>query len=559
VHAGPLALTRLPRRWRASAAVGIVSVALIAASAAPAPADASASGARGAARPVAVSRGVVAPVPALDWHKCFGGLRCTRADVPLDYDDPTGPTTSIFMSMRPADDQARRIGALFVNPGGPGGPSSQLVSLFARALGPVVRDRFDIIGIDPRGVGRSRQLRCRSTTPAPAFPRATVPLTLDQARPLIRYDQWVADACAEQANDILDHMTTADTARDMDLVRQAVGDNALSYYGISYGTYLGATFAAMFPDQVRAVVLDGVLDPVAWSTGREGRADDLPFSTRLRSGVGAWEALTSAFAECDRVGLARCRYAGAVADQWRQLVRRLRQGPVRLGHGQVFTYSDLVGGALGALYDRRGYRPLFHSIAQLHAVVFPAAPTRRAGKAGIAAAFRRLAALAPDNPYAAGFGAAVAGARASRVFPSFEGVACSDSINPTDPTAWVHAGAVADRQGPWFGRVWTWASGPCATWPASKDDAFTGPWRTTTAEPLLVLGNFHDPATPISGARTVNTLFAGSRMISLNTWGHGAIGQSDCVATRVQQYLVHGLLPANGLVCQPNRQLFPRH
>src|SRR3954471_10162680 len=193
---------------RRAAAVAVAVTAVVAAALVSAPAQASHSP---AAQAAPVGRGVVAPVPALNWHPCFGGdLQCTRAAVPLDYDDPNGPAISIFMSMRPADDQARLVGALFVNPGGPGGPSSQLVQPFARALGPVVRDRFDVIGIDPRGVGRSQQLRCRSTTPAPAFPRATVPLTLDQARPLIRYDQWVADACAEQANDILDHMTTAD-------------------------------------------------------------------------------------------------------------------------------------------------------------------------------------------------------------------------------------------------------------------------------------------------------------------------------------------------------------
>jgi hypothetical protein len=147
--------------------------------------------------------------------------------------------------------------------------------------------------------------------------------------------------------------------------------------------------------------------------------------------------------------------------------------------------------------------------------------------------------------------------KAGLVRPSFEGVACSDSVNPTDPNAWVHAGAVADRQGPWFGRAWTWASGPCATWPASKDDAYLGPWRTTTSAPLMIIGNFHDPATPISGARIANTLFEGSHLLSLDTWGHGAIGESACVTARMQRYLVHGVLPPNGMVCQPDKQLFP--
>jgi pimeloyl-ACP methyl ester carboxylesterase len=545
-----------------AAAAVIASVAIIASSLAAAPVQASPA-TPGRSTPSA--RGVVAPIPTLNWHACFGGdLECTRAAVPLDYDDPAGATVSIFMSRLLARDQAHRIGSLFVNPGGPGVPASLVVQPIAGALGPQVRDRFDVIGIDPRGTGRSQQVRCQSDTAAPDFPAATVPLTLRQARPLIRFDSWVADSCADQANDILDHMSTADTARDMDLIRQAVGDSALSYYGISYGTYLGATYAAMFPDDVRAIVVDGVLDPVAWSTGRAGRGDELPFSTRLRSGVGAWEALTSAFAECDRVGKTRCRFAGRIADEWRALIQRLRRGRIHLRGGGSINYSGLVEGALGSLYDRRSVRFLFHAVDNLYRMaVQPGRPA--AGKGSVLHDLRRLADRAPDNPYApTAVSGAAAGrggdaARARPIFPSFEGISCADSVNPIDPTAWVRAGAIADRQGPWFGRAWTWASGSCAHWPGSKDDAFTGPWRTATAQPLLVIGNFHDPATPISGARTVNTLFEGSRMISLNTWGHGAIGHSACVTERIQRYLVHLGLPPNGLVCQPNKQLFPRH
>jgi pimeloyl-ACP methyl ester carboxylesterase len=549
------------RRANAMAAAAVIAaVAIIAASLA-APAQASAP----TPRALAPARGVVAPIPTLNWHACFGGdLECTRAAVPLDYDDPTGATVSIFMSRLLARDPAHRIGSLFVNPGGPGVPASLVVQPIAGALGSTVRDRFDVIGIDPRGIGRSQQVRCQSDTAAPDFPAVTVPLTLNQARPLIRFDSWIANSCADEANDILDHMSTADTARDMDLIRQAVGDSALSYYGISYGTYLGATYAAMFPDDVRAIVVDGVLDPVAWSTGRDGRGDELPFSTRLRSGVGAWEALTSAFAECDRVGAARCRFAGRIADEWRGLIQRLRHGPIHLRHGSI-NYSVLVEGALGSLYDRRSVRFLFHAVDNLYRMAFhPSRPG--AGKGSVLDDLRRLADRAPDNPYGttalsgAGDGRpSDAAARARAIFPSFEGVTCTDSVNPTDPTAWVRAGAIADRQGPWFGRAWTWASGACAHWPGSKDDAFTGPWRTATAQPLLVIGNFHDPATPISGARTVNTLFEGSRMISLNTWGHGAIGQSACVTARIQHYLVDLALPPNGLVCQANKQLFPQH
>ena len=313
----------------------------------------------------------------------------------------------------------------------------------------------------------------------------------------------------------------------------------------------------MFPDQVRALVLDGVLDPIAWSTGRDGAGDRLPFSTRLRSGVGSWDALVSAFDECDRVGKVRCPLAGDAAEEWRRIIHRLRQGPAAVSGGTI-VYSDVIGGALGALYNRAAYRFLMRAIHHLYRDLFVQRDHNLA-KGDLVAAFRTLARSQP-GPYSRW---APAGSRPSTGFgprsihPTFEGVACADSVNPTNPFAWVEAGAIADRMGPWFGRAWTWFSGPCATWPGSSDDAFRGPWRVETSSPVLLVANFHDPATPISGARTLNTLLDGSRLLSLDTWGHGAIGQSECSDARMSSYLVSGALPPAGLVCQPDKQLFP--
>jgi len=546
----PVRVRRISAR-RTGALVPIVAATLLAGGLSTTVADASPSSTRGAAS----STRALAP-PTLNWHSCFGGgVECTRATVPLDYDDPTGATTSIFMSRHLATDPGNRIGTLFINPGGPGGPSSQFTEGFANALGPQVAARFDVLGIDPRGVGRSTPARCRPNGPGPRYPRNDVPLDREQAKPLIRFNTWLADACAEDANAILDHMSTADTARDMDQVRQAVGDARLSYYGISYGTYLGATYAAMFPGNVRAMALDGVLDPIAWSTGRGGRGDDLPFSTRLRSGVGAWDALVSAFAECDRVGKARCRFAGEASEKWRRIMKRLKKGPAEVSGGRIF-YSDVVNGALGLLYDRGAYRFLMRDINFVYRELFVKGH-RTPAKVDLVSSFRKMARSRP-GPYARPpVSSARASAAARAYIASFEGVACSDSLNPTDPFAWVRAGAIADRQGPWFGRAWTWASGACATWPGSKDDAFVGPWQVDTSAPVLLVANFHDPATPVSGARALNTLLGGSRLLLLNTWGHGAIGQSDCTTSRMSSYLVNGTLPPPGFVCKPDKQLFP--
>ncbi|MGI8435036.1 MAG: alpha/beta fold hydrolase [Nocardioidaceae bacterium] len=526
-----------------------------------------------AQRPVATTATpsqVVAPVPVLDWQPCFSMRRaprsvatataaaaaraptllCTTARVPLDYDDPTGPTTRLFLSKLPASHPAQRIGSLFVNPGGPGGNAAGFAPYAAHLLGAGVHQRFDVIGIDPRGVGGSVQVQCHTADRPVPYPNAAFPWTPGQVKVQLRYNAHLRHTCAAGGNAILDHMTTADTARDMDLIRQAVGEARLSYYGISYGSYLGATYAAMFPDRIRAMIVDGVLDPVAWSTGRSGLGDKLPFSTRLRSGVGAWDALVSAFDECDRVGKQRCLLSGTAQQKWLRIVHLLKRHPVMTDEG-VVRYPDVIGYTLGPLYDRAGYRYLMRDIQRVYRSLF--GPDAKLSPAQAMLSLKHLgerAARRNGGPFGSD-------AWRSYAYPSFEGVACSDSVNPDKPTAWIRAGKIADSQGPWFGRLWTWLSSPCARWPGSSADAFRGPWRTRTSAPLLVVGNFHDPATPISGARHVNSLFRGSRLMTLRTWGHGALSQSQCITTRYSRYLLNVDLPVQGLVCAPDKALFP--
>ncbi|GAA5143024.1 alpha/beta hydrolase [Nocardioides marinquilinus] len=536
--------------------------------------DASTSAARtpaaaAAPRSTAAERQVArVATPRLRWERCGQGLppnlakrlTCATPKVPLDYDRPRGAPTQLFVARLRAEQPARRIGTLFVNPGGPGGSAAGAILDFASALGPRVRARFDVVGVDPRGVGGSGITACSGKVGFP--PRlAQYPLNREQATSRIRFDDRVRRACAQKRTPLVDHASTADVARDMDLIRRAVGDPKLTYYGVSYGSYLGATYARLFPNKVRALVVDAVLDPVAWSTGNPTtQGAKTPFTTRLRSGYGAYEALTAAWTECDRVGKKRCALAGDALGKWKRVLRAAKQGRLGDGNGSL-AYQDVVGIALGSLYSRFGIPSLASFVADLNAGLDRSARTgQRRVLVSESKQYPKLLKMRRELERRGLYTAPIVSAPARRPATTdvlFNAVTCSDSVNPRDPYAWERAAKEQDRTAPWFGRLWTWSSSPCARQGiGSSDDAFQGPWRTGTSTPLLVVGNTHDPATPISGARKVNTRFRDSVLLTWDGWGHAAIGQGGCVTSLTGTYLVTQQLPDDGTVCRQPKPLF---
>jgi pimeloyl-ACP methyl ester carboxylesterase len=566
---------RSPSRPLAAVVGAVVAAGLLSSVPGPARAvdDVAASSARTpavatSARATAAERQVArVAAPRLRWEKCGQGLppelaervTCATPKVPLDYDRPRGAKTRLFVARLRAEQPGRRIGTLFINPGGPGGSAASSIFGFADAFGPRVRARFDIVGIDPRGVGGSGVTACTGKVGFP--PRlAQFPLNRKQATNRIRYDDRVRRACDRNRTPLVDHASTADVARDMDLIRRAVGDPKLTYYGVSYGSYLGATYSRLFPHKVRAVVVDAVLDPVAWSTGNPTTTKaKTPFTTRLRSGYGAYEALTAAWTECDRVGPKRCDLAGNALGKWKRVLRAAKAGRLVV-EGTPVAYQDVVGLALGVLYDRSGIPFLAQFVADLNAELNRSARTGQRRVVSESKAYPKLLKIRRQlerrGLYTAPFVKAPA-RRQARADVLFNAVTCSDSMNPRDPYAWERAAKQQDRTAPWFGRLWTWASSPCARQGiGSSDDAYLGPWRTGTSTPLLVVGNTHDPATPISGARRLNTRFRDSVLLTWDGWGHAALGQGGCVTSLTAAYLVDQQLPDDGTVCRQPKPLF---
>ena len=489
-----------------------------------------------------------AAVPKLHWGSCaaegegLGAFQCATAMVPLDYDKPKGRQITLALARLPASDPSHKIGSLFLNPGGPGGSGVD----FLFGAGPFlysdeVRARFDLVGFDPRGIIRSTPLRCYDTFDEAIADLAPMPFpyTREEERVWIRSDRAVARACAEHAGPILDHMSTANVARDMDLLRRAVGDAKLTYAGYSYGTYLGSTYANLFPTKVRALVVDGVLDPVAWSTGRGDQARTLPFSNRLRSAKGAYATLQEFLRLCDAGG-PNCAFSqGDPKRRFDRLAKRLLREPVEFtdpetGEVILATYNELIGATLSVLYDPAVWPLWAEILQQLDELSSPAsaAADLRALRARLGVAFQQ-----EDYP---------------NFVEGFPGVACSETHNPANVGAWARAARAQDRQFPYFGRPWTWTSSICQPWPGRDHDQFDGPWNHTTANPVLVVGNLFDPATPYHGAVTVDRLLPNSRLLTLAGWGHTSLFASACIDAHVSTYLLTTRVPPKGTVCQPD-------
>jgi pimeloyl-ACP methyl ester carboxylesterase len=516
-------------RVRATLAVAVTVVA-VAVTSSQAPAT-EAPHARGGRTPA---------VPVLDWQPCFDdGFTCARAHVPLDYDDPSGPQISLRLARLASTDPDRRIGTLFVNPGGPGNPGVDFVVLAAReVLSARLRARFDIVSFDPRGVAGSAPVRCyrrhEANDPYEGLP--VFPLTSREERDTIIANAEYAAACVRNEQTMTRHTSTANVARDLDLLRQAVGDDTLTFAGFSYGTYVAATYANMFPNRVRALWVDGVLDPVAWATGRNGAGSRVPFSTRLRSGESSTATMQAFLRACDGADR-RCAFAGRNTQaKFDRLLDRLREEPVRGEDGEIlFRYGDAVASWLPPLYFQDAWPSLGDQLQQLYELTTPGAAARQ--HLDLLRVADELTGNATDG---------------------FNAVACVDTTNPTDTAAWPRAADAADARSAPFGRLWTWESGRCATWAARDTDRYMGPFDKRTSAPVLVVGNKLDPSTPYRGAVALDRLLPRSRLLTVDYAGHTSLGQSRCVTRVVDTYLINGSLPSPGTVCQSDRQPFER-
>jgi pimeloyl-ACP methyl ester carboxylesterase len=493
------------------------------------------------AGPAAAARDATPQVPTIDWQPCgddFPGLDCATVDVPLDYDSPGGRKTYIALARVPATDPANRIGSVFLNPGGPGGSGVGLVlSGFGAFVSENLDGRFDVVGFDPRGVGASDPLHCFDSEDdliAFILAQPVFPYQRGQYRPFYDHFASLADRCLTPRDVIARHMSTADVVRDLDLLRRAVGDRKLTYLGFSYGSYLGNTYANLYPKNIRALVIDGVLDPRLWSSGRQIESDR----------VATQEEFDEFLRLCKEAGPA-CAFGDGrrTAKRWEKLARTIEDEPVDLGVGFLYTYDFLIGDAASAMYSPEswggpeGYGVFLDLVADAALGDQSARAKARAARRSFLQAISQ-----PEEPdYDNGFDA-------------YFGNQCADTQYPGTFFEFRRIDRFA-RAGSRFGPYWWWFNAGCTDWPVAAD-RYAGPWTARTSAPVLVVGNFFDGVTAYTGAQATSRLLENSRLLSYAGWGHTAYGRSECTTEFVDAYLLDGSLPPKGTVCPANPNPF---
>ncbi|MDL4773986.1 MULTISPECIES: alpha/beta hydrolase [Thermomonosporaceae] len=452
------------------------------------------------------------------WKDCGDGFQCTAVEVPLDYAKPNGSRLKLSLIRLPASDPSKRVGSLFTNPGGPGGSGVGFARSVARTFGADLRRRFDIVGFDPRGVGASAPVRCMTGPQLDAFFGAdSSPDDKREVDAFAAESKAYAQACQAKAAQMLPHMGTVDASHDIDVLRAAVGDRKLTYYGASYGTYLGALYAEQFPKNVRALVLDGALDPKESSTG-----------TLVEQSKGFETAFRAFVADCVKRTCPLGTTAGAAKAKVADLLRKTDETPLtNTLDTRKINESWVTMGIATALYAKESWPVLRQALAQ-------------AVQNGDGTLLLRLAdqmvERGPDGTYSNQTDANMA-------------VNCVDKPNPPDAATYGTSADEAKRSSPLFGPFVVWGGLPCVYWPVQTKRR-PEPVTAKGAAPILVIGTLRDPATPYKWAESLASQLDSGVLLSLDGDGHTAYLQGNtCITRATDRYLTTAEPPKNGTLC----------
>jgi pimeloyl-ACP methyl ester carboxylesterase len=528
-------LTVMPKiRGRIARAVALTAAAVLSAAVYALPGAASAAG------PASPARAPAGPaVPVLAWKPCDDGFQCASARVPLNYRDPRGAQISVAVISHRATGPGPGLGWLFFNGGGPNPQVSTMSTVYPN-LPAAWRERYNIIMFDPRGMGYSTQVRCFPTEAAEHKLLGSLVFPVGRAQ-TEAYERAYAELdarCAAAAGPLLDHDSSTDIARDMNLLREAVGDPVLNYYGESYGTLLGAIYANLFPAATGRMILDGNVNPVAWSTGDS----QVPALVRLGSPQASEATMTAFLDLCGNASASACAFSAgtpaATIAKWNTLLRLVSQHPINLGSQGTYTYAAVVYSVnVAEVAQWQGNAAL---LQQLWIAATDSQPARSPSPAPTSSP-------SPALPQSSGPG----------YYSGVEqqlAIMCADSPNPRDPAAYAAAAAVST-----FAPKYAWTTLGCAGWPtAATQDRYTGPWNQPTASTILLIGNTGDPVTAYQDSVAMSRDLGRTRLLTVAGYGHTmANNPSACAINDVVQYTLTGALPAPGTVCQQGINPFP--
>ncbi|AQU67271.1 alpha/beta hydrolase [Streptomyces niveus] len=457
----------------------------------------------------------------LDWRGCgVPDFQCATMRAPLDYEKPDGAEIKLAVARKKATGPGKRLGSLQVNPGGPGGSAVDYLQGYAGIGYPApVRARYDMVAVDPRGVSRSAPVECLTGKEMDAFTQVDqTPDDQTERNLLAASYKKLAQGCAKRSAEILPHVSTIEAARDMDILRAALGDKKLSYVGASYGTFLGATYAELFPKRVGRLVLDGAMDP------------SLPADEMNRDQTAGFETAFSAFA-ADCVKQPDCplgtESAADAAQRMKFFFNTLDTEPIPTGEPRKLGESLATTGVINAMYDESGWPGLRDSLTS-------AMDGDGSG----------LLALADSYYEREGDGSF------SNLMYANAAVNCLDLPAAFKKPADVDAAVPSFQEAsPVFGTALAWAGLNCAHWPT---EATGTPHRIAAkgAPPILVVGTTRDPATPYKWAQSLAEQLSSGVLLTYDGDGHTAYGRgSDCVDTAINTYLLEGTPPANGKKC----------
>lgn len=452
------------------------------------------------------------------WEEC-GAFECATLEAPLNYQDPGMSTIDLALLRRPANNQDEKIGSLFVNPGGPGVSGISYAKLAEVLFTEPVLEHYDIVGWDPRGVGESTSITCMTDEETDVYYETDgTPDTPAEVRGLVQVNERFTRGCVADDSELLRQLGTFNSARDIDILRAAVDEPRLNYFGASYGTELGAIYAELFPQRVGRMVLDAALDP-AVSTDELSRG-------QLRGFQRATEAF---IADCvAREGCAVGPTAAEAEEQLTGLLQEVDAAPLPTASGRPLTESLATLGMISAMYSESSGWPSL--------------------RLGLSQAFDGdgTVLLALADAYAE---RNADGTYASNVNSAFPAISCTDRPGTSSVVEAERLAREYEEFSPIFGRTFAWGSVSCRNWPVKRGD-FPTSARAPGAEPIVVIGTTRDPATPYAWSVSLAKSLQNGVLISRDGDGHtGYNAGNACVDDAVDAYLVAGQIPDDPTIC----------